>query len=60
MRKNKNKAQRELYSAQHPRRGGQRLAGAGRAGVMADARRKAVMSGRTKEKARKEIKSYLG
>ncbi len=56
----KTKAERELYAAQHPRRGGQRLAGAGRAGAVVDARRKAVYSGKAREKARKEIKAYLG
>lgn len=54
------KAQRDLYAAQHVRKGGQRLAGAGHAGAMIDARRKASTSGKAREKARKEIKSFLG
>lgn len=56
-RKKMNAAQRALYDTAHARKGGRRLAGAGRAGTMVPRSRYAR---RQKARQKKEIKEYLG
>lgn len=55
--KKMNAAERELYNSQHVRRGGRRLAGAGRAGTMVPRSRYAR---RQKAKQKNEIREYMG